>query len=100
MALPFLFNSKFEALVSELGLTAFDNAIRISELNSIRDNSKNTLFANPEAAATRAFRELFILNKNIPIEQRVELSFKNGFVRILELHIFSDKANHHMTRRV
>lgn len=91
MTLNIFFDKKFEQLVNELEVPAFGRAFSAQELATIRENAKSVLFGNPEEAAARAFHNLVVLNQKIPIEQRLEMCFKQ--LTRLKLWHFNGNVN-------
>ncbi len=91
MILNIFFNEKFEKLINELGVPAFSRAFSGKELATIRENAKSVLFGNPEEAAVRAVHNLVVLNQNIPIDQRLEMCFKQ--LMRLKLWHFNGNVN-------
>lgn len=85
------FDSRFENLVDELGVTRFRSFFSAEELATIRNDGRVGLGSKPEEAAARAFRDLVILNQKIPIETRLEVTFEK--LSVLKSWHFDDKVN-------
>ena len=91
MVLGLFFNPKFEKLVDELGIPVFSEAFSVAELTKIRDEARDAFGSKPEEAAARAFRDLIVLNQNIPVEQRLEASFSK--LALLKWWHFDGRVN-------
>jgi hypothetical protein len=85
------FNPKFEQCIDELGLRQFTEAVSARNLAEFRDYGRDVTGASPEEAAARAFRDLVLKNAALPIEARLELSFRN--IHTLKVWHFDDKVN-------
>lgn len=70
------FNGNFEKLINKLEIPAFYNAVTITDLHEVRDYSKTILKESANESATRAFCNLILLNRLIPIESRVVQGLK------------------------
>jgi len=86
-----LFDSKFEKLIDELGVTKFNDCFSVQELFTIRNDGRVGMGSKPEEAAARTFRDLILLNQRIPIDNRLEAAFSK--VQRLKLWCSDDKVN-------
>lgn len=87
------FDGKFDASVNELGIPTFSQFFPTEELNKFRKSGKGGPLASggPREAAVRAFHNIVLLNKKIPIEQRLESGFKGIF--LIKAWRFSNDVN-------
>ena len=86
------YKSDFEEAITELGMREFRTQINLDKLNEIRENATGMFFGGKaKEAATRAYRELILLNQEIVPEQKLDGAFGN-LLKIKTWH-FHGKVN-------
>ncbi len=88
------FDKNYEECLSLLGINRFTNKITYCQLLSARDKNKGLSNSNPNEAAARTFRDLVILNEQLPIEDRIVLCLEK--LTKLKIWYFDGKVNENL----
>lgn len=88
------FDKNYEECLGLLGVNALTNQISYGQLLSARDKNKSLSNSNPNEAAARTFRDLVVLNEQLPADHRIALCLEK--IGALKIWHFDGKVNQNL----